>query len=1010
MKKGSITRTDFVMIPALSQYSAEQQAHPNFDFMSIDTIWPRLQIANGKDVTEWHDVDNPSLVEKLILEALQRHFAQASDTIVTTPKWRSILTSKECQEQLLKGTFQWENDVPDEFRDMLMTFHVDSSNVKQIPFRLTYSAFTAFVQKSKEKTSTSPSSRHYGHYKALLQGAPEVLEDIFRLMKLSVENGIFLRRYKKTLTTLICKESGTPYLHRFRPIHIIEAELQFIAKSIWAKQMINNAEKNNNITDSQYGGRHGRQAQSSVLNTVLYYDIHRQLRKDFTSNDDDMKANFDREIPHYVAAEARSLGMSYEAGNFLVQATSSQEYYIRTSNGTSTENYTFTKERPIWGLGQGVGWAGACWQITATTISKCMNDNCLGIYLCCPLREISVEKLMDFFIDDTKKICNQVRAGLTLRQQTEYNMQKHTFYIATTGGSLALDKCTWYYVTFSFDSNGDPYILSKTELPGEIEVLKNFDGEKVQIKRLEFDQAHRSLGYFLSPDGNTDAHFTFTLDLVKKWKSKVTSSRLTSSQILKSYDSVLKRQLLYRLVATSFTYDQCNILMKQINPVLLHAAGLQEHSPRSISEAGAEYAGFDLTHLYNLHGQEKLQFFLMHIRKNDSTGKLLQIPQKHTQLQLGIGTPFFSTDYDAYSYLCQLTWLTHLWQYTSSCGLEIELTDSIVLDSPYENDRFIMDILLQSPAMTKQDCIVANKMRIAMRLLHLSDVVDGRGKRLLPDIRNGCNYRASKLEWPRQVQLKKWLPTWQKACGILQRFASKHHIHINQLSLHQNSIWTTDSSQKYVTNGTITYVKVYARTKTYFTLLRQKLPENIKCTTSIDISFTKNRPRIVYSYPPYPDFSPVQQESTTLYQLPILTSAWNKIFGALPDLSEDKEIEIIQGIQNGTIIIGLDGSVTKGLGAYSFGFFDQEASSIYMSHGLVHGDSDQQNSTRSEMHGILGAVLLLNILCSKYRPIGPFLPIHIIGDNVESLRVGKEGPSQTLKNVFSSDMDVSYEL
>ena len=403
LKPGSKTRTDYVMIPALSQYTQEQKMHPSFDFKNIETIWPRLQVANGKDITEWYNVENPQLVEKLILEALQKHFSQASDTLITSPKWRNLLQSKEIQDSLLDGTFEWEADIPAEFKELLSVFQTPISARNTISFQLKYEAFVKFIQSSKEKTATSPSSRHYGHYKALLDGAPEVLHDIFTLMQLSVDKGIFLDRYKRTLTTLICKESGTPYLHRFRPIHIIEAELQFISKSIWAKKMINQAEKTQNVTDAQYGGRHGRQAQSSVLNTVLYYDIHRQIRQDFTSNDDDMKANFDREIPHYVAAETRSVGMTHEAGQFLVQATSSQEYFIRTPNGTSTSSYGFSKERPIWGLGQGVGWAGACWQITASTISKCMNDNCLGIYLCCPERTIEIEKLMDFFIDDTKK-------------------------------------------------------------------------------------------------------------------------------------------------------------------------------------------------------------------------------------------------------------------------------------------------------------------------------------------------------------------------------------------------------------------------------------------------------------------------------------------------------------------------------------------------------------------------------------------------------------------------------
>ena len=1013
LKPGTKSRTDFVMIPALSQYTSEQKSMKTFNFMDIETIWPRLQVANGKDITEWYDVENPELVEDLILKALQKHFSQASNMLITSQKWRKILSSKEGQEQLLNGTFDWGDDVPDEFQDLLSTFKSNGSKPKSIPFQLKYESFVKFIQYSKEKTSTSPSSRHYGHYKALLDQAPDALHDIFRLMKLSVDNGIFLKRYEKTLTTLICKEVGTPYLHRFRPIHIIEAELQFISKSIWAKKMIKAAELNGQITDAQYGGRAGRQAQSSVMNTVLYYDIHRQLRKDFTSNDDDMKANFDREIPHYVAAETRSIGMPFEAGDFLLKATASQKYYIRTSNGPSSQHYSFNSETPIWGLGQGVGWAGACWQITASTISKCMNNACLGITLCCPSGKITVKKLMDFFIDDTKKVCNQMREGMTLREQTEFNMQKHTYYIASTGGSLALDKCTWYHITFSFDENGNPIILNKTQMPGEIEVYTDFNGTKVRIKRLEYNVAHKTLGYFVSPDGISDAHFNFTKTLVKTWVARVKSSRLTSLQILKSYETVLKRQLVYRMVATSFTYQQCDTLVRQINPILLNAAGLQRNFPRSIMEAGEEYAGFNWPHLYDIHGQEKLQFFMMHLRKQDTTGHLLNICMQYTQLQLGVEMPFFSLDYDEYFHLCQPTWITHLWEYTSSRGLDVSLTDAIVLPKTSSSDRFIMDILIESSALSTSECAIANKVRIAMQILHLSDVVDGRGRRLLPEVRNAKICRKSTLTWPKQILLKRWMSIWHKACSILQRYVSKYSISDLHPTTHQNQIWewSTSPTAEWVTDGRKKYYKKHLKNRSIY-IRNDKIPiPEESCRIPCDITFSKGRPRVIHLY--HSLHRNPNTESNDSMNTPIpMTNDWStRIFGKFVLKNKDVEKDIIHHINNGSILVGLDGSVTLGKGAYSFGFFRADSTPLYLHHGPVHGDIDQQNSTRSEMHGILGAVLFLNELIDKYS-INPknIQTITVYGDNLASLRTAREGPSYSLKNVFSSDMDVAFEL
>ena len=140
----------------------------------------------------------------------------------------------------------------------------------------------------------------------------------------------------------------------------------------------------------------------------------------------------------------------------------------------------------------------------------------------------------------------------------------------------------------------------------------------------------------------------------------------------------------------------------------------------------------------------------MHTHKGDNTGKLLNISLRYTQLQLGIATPFFKVDYDDYSYLCDKTWLTHLWEYTSSRGLTIDLTDPGLIPIQRQNDKFLMDILHKSSSISPHECIIANKVRLALQILHLSDIVDGTGRKLLPDVRNGTLHRSSTLNWPRK--------------------------------------------------------------------------------------------------------------------------------------------------------------------------------------------------------------------------------------------------------------------
>ena len=88
------------------------------------------------------------------------------------------------------------------------------------------------------------------------------------ISEIALQHGFILERWKRTVTSLIEKKNGTPYIHKFRVLHIIEGDLQFLAKFFYSYKMMNYAETHHLITDEQYGGRNQRMAQSVVLNKI----------------------------------------------------------------------------------------------------------------------------------------------------------------------------------------------------------------------------------------------------------------------------------------------------------------------------------------------------------------------------------------------------------------------------------------------------------------------------------------------------------------------------------------------------------------------------------------------------------------------------------------------------------------------------------------------------------------------------------------------------------------------
>ena len=153
---------------------------------------------------------------------------------------------------------------------------------------------------------------------------------------------------------------------------------------------------------------------------------------------------------------------------------------------------------------------------------------------------------------------------------------------------------------------------------------------------------------------------------------------------------------------------------------------------------------------------EKTKFLFMHLRRRDTTAKLLQIAMQSLQLECGSEKLFFNNDYSQYSPMVTQTWCTNLWEYYDARAIYMDLDLEIVAKPQRKHDRFIMDILVQHGTFTDKELIGINKVRQHLGLIMLSDVADLRGKRLLQTTKNSENKRGSKYTFAPQMPKKNW--------------------------------------------------------------------------------------------------------------------------------------------------------------------------------------------------------------------------------------------------------------
>ena len=776
-------QASYTRIKQVFKYTAYGGGLQRVEVPKTDQRGQVMTDAEGKPLREiLLEVDD---IHKALLERNKKHFHQAAATPFGGEVGEGILADlvgysglTEAAKAIVDGTFMEQYgdsvDMLPETTHLIMELAMpdEIQQLGKINSVVSTEDFYHGFQHWKESTSTSPSGRHLGHYKAIINDPErkkqardenyvskrqlDFLEIYTKLVNIPLKYGFAPERWCTSITVMIEKDPGSPRIERLRVIHLFEADYNFCLKRLWGSRMVHHGEDSGTFGDQQDGSRPGRQAINTVHKKTLTYDLSRIFRTALAMFDNDASGCYDRIVVALATIAALRLGMPRAACRMQVAALALMQYFVKTMHGISEAYYRSSRSYRLFGTGQGSGGSPSIWlSIVVVLLSALTAMAPAAMTFVDPWYDILSERNADSYVDDTSTGVNDAMHEEPLHwtemlalMQSVAQIWERLLY--SSGGALELPKCFWYLMYWEW-VNGRPRLVPNVAMPGMIALTQGHIPNYTVIDRLEVWEARRTLGVRVAPDGNFRKEAEFLRNKANNYAARLIASNLTEMDTFIFHRSTYVPSMTYSLPVITLDPLQLNKIQSRSIPAILNKLGVNKHFPRSVAFGPKELCGLALLDLSVEQGIRQIHHFMNHTFAQDTVGSMMTIELRALQLESGSGLHLLEYPAEHIPYLTPC-WITSLRTFLARHNIKLEYTEAKTLSLSRERDSYLMDEFRKLGIFSDDQLYDINACRLHLKVTTLSDIVDGSGTRITNEALQGTPLpdRFSSLKWPRQ--------------------------------------------------------------------------------------------------------------------------------------------------------------------------------------------------------------------------------------------------------------------
>ena len=703
-------------------------------------------LSDPKKCDQWRTVDVPDSIVYYLLLRNRKHFGQAQGTPFTEPPFSTQIDweASTCQADLILHG-EYEPSELDDLTELLINHCRSVIPIDKLPALITEAEFISRFKTWNERTSTSPSGLHLGHYKALIgkhsipldtrEGKAleakrkQMIRAQVQLINYAMKHGYVYPRWKTVVNVMIEKEPGNAKIHHLRVIHLYEADYNFILGVKW-RQMLYDSDKAEVLHRGQFGGRPGCEALTPVFMEELKNEISHASRKSLINFDNDAASCYDRIIPALASLIGRKHGIHQNVIYVNARTLQEAKYKLKTLLGISDEFYQNCTAYPIYGTGQGSANSPVIWLIISSTLFTCHEQQAYGATFTTPDKTLSVALSMVGFVDDSTGQVNDFTADPqpspeTLNKFMQYDAQLWSDLLWLSGGLLELPKCSYHHLHFSFEADGRPTIMGGQVGPSLV-LTSSHDGSPVHIPQKPAFSAHKTLGHWKAPAGNGSTQLRVLREKSQQMASQLLGSPIRNYEAWRFYGAIYLKAIGYVLPNCHFTATQLQLLQSIMHRVILPKCGYNRKTARAIIHGPSDLCGGQFLPLYTMQGEGQILQFLKFWRTKNDTGKLLRVAVAWLQLHTGVSFSLLDNVTTVIPHTAT-RWLPSLRTFLASINGTIQLDRNYVPPMQRVHDEYIMDTILRSAAFTNDQIKIINYCRLYLQVVTVSDICHANG-------------------------------------------------------------------------------------------------------------------------------------------------------------------------------------------------------------------------------------------------------------------------------------------